>query len=144
AVNAFENPDRAMYGVQFHPEVAHTPLGSQILRNFLFEICKCRGDWSPAAAIDEQVARIRETVAENDRVICGISGGVDSSVAAALVHRAIGVRQTCLFINDGLLREGEYEIALSLLKKRVHLNIVGVDASQTFLKALLGVVDPER
>jgi len=144
AVNAFENPERGMYGVQFHPEVAHTPLGSQILRNFLFEICKCRGDWSPAAAIDEQVARIRETVDENDRVICGISGGVDSSVAAALVHRAIGDRQTCLFIDNGLLREGEYESALSLLKQSVHLNIVGIDASETFLKALSGVVDPER
>ena len=143
-VNAFENPERNIYGVQFHPEVAHTPLGAQILRNFLFEICKCRGDWSPAAAIDEQVARIRETVGENDRVICGISGGVDSSVAAALVHRAIGERQTCLFINNGLLREGEFETALSLLKQSVHLNIVGVDASETFLRALSFVVDPEQ
>ena len=143
-VNAFENPERNIYGVQFHPEVAHTPLGAQILRNFLFEICKCRGDWSPAAAIDEQVARIRETVGENDRVICGISGGVDSSVAAALVHRAIGERQTCLFINNGLLREGEFETALSLLKQSMHLNIVGVDASKTFLRALSIVVDPEQ
>lgn len=144
AVSAFENPECAMYGVQFHPEVAHTPLGSQILRNFLFEICQCRGDWSPAAAIDEQVARIRETVDENDRVICGISGGVDSSVAAALVHRAIGDRQTCLFINNGLLREGEYESTLALLRQSVELNIVGIDASQRFLTALSGVVDPEQ
>ena len=143
-VNAFENPQAKIYGVQFHPEVAHTPLGSQILRNFLFEICECRGDWSPAAAIDEQVARIREAVDENDRVICGISGGVDSSVAAALVHRAIGDRQTCLFINNGLLREGEYESTLALLRQSVELNIVGVDASQRFLSALSGVVDPER
>ena len=143
-VNAFENPERNIYGVQFHPEVAHTPLGAQILRNFLFEICKCRGDWSPAAAIDEQVARIRETAGESERVICGISGGVDSSVAAALVHRAIGDRQTCLFIDNGLLREGEFETALSLLKQSVHLNIVGIDASERFLKALSGVVDPEQ
>ena len=143
-VNAFENPERNIYGVQFHPEVAHTPMGAQILRNFLFEICKCRGDWSPAAAIEEQVARIRETTGENERVICGISGGVDSSVAAALVHRAIGDRQTCLFINNGLLREGEFETALALLKQSVHLNIVGIDASETFLKALAGVVDPEQ
>jgi GMP synthase (glutamine-hydrolysing) len=143
-VNAFENPERNIYGVQFHPEVAHTPLGAQILRNFLFEICKCRGDWSPAAAIDEQVARIREMAGENDRVICGISGGVDSSVAAALVHRAIGDRQTCLFINNGLLRESEFETALALLRRSVHLNIVGIDASETFLKALSGVVDPEQ
>ncbi len=143
-VNAFEDPERNIYGVQFHPEVAHTPLGAQILRNFLFEICKCKGDWSPAAAIDEQIARIRDTVGENDRVICGISGGVDSSVAAALVHRAIGDRQKCLFINNGLLREGEFETALSLLKQSVHLNIVGIDASRQFLSALSGVVDPEQ
>ena len=143
-VNAFENPERNIYGVQFHPEVAHTPLGAKILRNFLFEICKCKGDWSPAAAIHEQVARIRETVGESDLVICGISGGVDSSVAAALVHRAIGDRQTCLFINNGLLREAEFETALSLLKQSVHLNIVGIDASATFLNALSGVIDPEK
>jgi GMP synthase (glutamine-hydrolysing) len=143
AVNAFENRARDLYGVQFHPEVAHTPLGAQILRNFLFEICKCQGDWSPAAAIDEQIARIRETVGENDHVICGLSGGVDSSVAAALVHRAIGNRQTCLFINNGVLREGEFESTLTLLKQTVELNIHGVDASKTFLDALAGVVDPE-
>ncbi len=143
-VNAFENPERNIYGVQFHPEVAHTPFGAQILRNFLFEICKCRGDWSPATAIDEQVARIRETVSETDRVICGLSGGVDSSVAAALVHRAIGDRQTCLFVDNGLLREGEFESALAFLKQSVHLNIRGVDASQTFLGALSGVSDPEQ
>jgi GMP synthase (glutamine-hydrolysing) len=143
-VNAFENPERNIYGVQFHPEVAHTPLGAQVLRNFLFEICKCKGDWSPAAAIEEQVARIRETVGENERVICGLSGGVDSSVAAALVHRAIGDRQTCIFIDNGLLREGEFETMLALLRQTVELNIVGVDASQRFLGALSGVVDPER
>jgi GMP synthase (glutamine-hydrolysing) len=143
AVNAFENRGRNLYGVQFHPEVAHTPLGGQILRNFLFEICKCKGDWSPAAAIEEQVARIRETVGETDHVICGLSGGVDSSVAAALVQRAIGDRQTCLFINNGVLREGEFESTLALLKQTLRLNIHGVDASQRFLAALKGVVDPE-
>lgn len=144
AVNAFENPGRKIFGVQFHPEVAHTPLGAQILRNFLFEICECAGDWSPAAAIDEQVAQIRARVGENDQVICGLSGGVDSSVAAALVHRAIGNRQTCLFIDNGLLREGEFESALALLKQSVDLNIRGVDATEKFLDALKGVVDPEK
>ncbi len=144
AVNAFENRARNIYGVQFHPEVAHTPLGAQILRNFLFEICECSGDWTPAAAIDEQVAQIREQVGPNDRVICGLSGGVDSSVAAALVHRAIGNRQICLFVNNGLLREGEFESTLALLKQSVELNIQGVDASRRFLDELKDVVDPER
>jgi len=144
AVNAFENPARRIFGVQFHPEVAHTPLGAQILRNFLFEICECAGDWSPAAAIDEQVARIQATVGENDQVICGLSGGVDSSVAAALVHRAIGNRQTCIFVNNGVLREGEFESTLALLKQSVELNIRGVDATERFLDALKDVVDPEK
>jgi GMP synthase (glutamine-hydrolysing) len=142
-VNAFENPEQRIYGVQFHPEVAHTPMGGQILRNFLFEICGCKGDWSPAAVIEEQVARIRQTVGENDQVVCGLSGGVDSSVAAAMVHRAIGNRQTCLFIDNGLLRDGEFESTLTLLKQTLKLNVRGVNASEKFLNALSGVVDPE-
>jgi GMP synthase (glutamine-hydrolysing) len=143
AVNAFENPDRRIYGLQFHPEVAHTPLGAQILRNFLFEICHCKGDWTPAAAISEQIERIKERLGENGRAVCGLSGGVDSSVAAALVHRAIGERQICLFINNGLLREGEFESTLTLLKQKLDLNIEGIDASLRFLNALKDVVDPE-
>jgi len=144
AVNAFENPARRIFGVQFHPEVAHTPLGAQILRNFLFEICECAGDWSPAAAIDEQVTQIQAAVGENDQVICGLSGGVDSSVAAALVHRAIGNRQTCIFVNNGVLREGEFESTLALLKQSIELNIRGVDATDRFMEALKDVVDPEK
>ena len=144
AVNAFENPARRIFGVQFHPEVAHTPLGAQILRNFLFEICECAGDWSPAAAIDEQVTQIQAAVGENDQVICGLSGGVDSSVAAALVHRAIGNRQTCIFVNNGVLREGEFESTLALLKQSIELNIRGVDATDRFMAALKDVVDPEK
>ena len=143
AVNAFENPDRGIYGLQFHPEVAHTPLGAQILRNFLFEICGCKGDWTPTAAIEEQTKLIKERLGEHGQVVCGLSGGVDSSVAAALVHRAVGDRQTCLFINNGLLREGEFESTLALLQQKLELNIQGVDASQRFLDALKGVVDPE-
>src|SRR5207248_7746440 len=112
--------------------------------NFLFEICNCKGDWTPAAAIDKQVERIRTRIGATGRAICGLSGGVDSSVAAALVHRAIGDRQTCLFINNGLLREGEFETTLSLMRQSVELNIVGIDASQRFLSALSGVFDPER
>jgi GMP synthase (glutamine-hydrolysing) len=118
-------------------------MGAQILRNFLFEICKCKGDWTPAAVIDEQVERIRQTAGEQDQVICGLSGGVDSAVAAALVHRAIGERQTCLFVDNGLLREGEFESTLALLTQTLKLNIRGVDASARFLDALRGVADPE-
>jgi GMP synthase (glutamine-hydrolysing) len=129
--------------VQFHPEVAHTPLGAQILRNFLFGVCGCRGDWTPAAAIEEQVERIRATLGESGHAICGLSGGVDSSVAAALVHRAVGDRQTCFFIDNGVLREGEFETTLELLRQETKLNIVGVDSSQEFLSALRGVTDPE-
>jgi GMP synthase (glutamine-hydrolysing) len=142
-VNAFENPERNIYGVQFHPEVAHTPLGAQILRNFLFEVCGCKGDWTPAAMIDEQIERIRTTLGETGRAICGLSGGVDSSVAAALVHRAVGDRQTCFFIDNGVLREGEFETTLALLRQETKLNVVGVDASREFLSALEGVTDPE-
>jgi GMP synthase (glutamine-hydrolysing) len=143
AINAFEDRTRGIYGVQFHPEVAHTPLGAQILRNFLFEVCGCKGDWTPAAAIEEQIERIRATLGENGRAICGLSGGVDSSVAAALVHRAVGDRQTCFFIDNGVLREGEFESTLALLRQETKLNIVGVDASGDFLSVLRGVTDPE-
>ncbi len=143
AVNAFENPERGIYGVQFHPEVAHTHLGAQILRNFLYDICGCKGDWTPTAAIAEQTERILDKIGPQGRAVCGLSGGVDSSVAAALVHRAIGDRQTCLFINNGLLREGEFETTLALLKQKLELNIQGIDSSQRFLDALKGVVDPE-
>ncbi|HVS81729.1 MAG TPA: glutamine-hydrolyzing GMP synthase [Pyrinomonadaceae bacterium] len=144
ALGAFEDPSRSIYGLQFHPEVAHTPLGVQLLRNFLFEICGCAGDWTPAAAIEEQVSRIRTQLGESGRAICGLSGGVDSSVAAALVHRAVGDRQTCVFVNNGLLREGEFEATLTLLKQKLKLNIRGVDASGRFLEGLQRVVDPEE
>ena len=113
ALNAMEDESRGIFGVQFHPEVAHTPLGAQVLRNFLFEVCECRGDWSPAAVVDEQVERITSLVGNTDRVVCGLSGGVDSTVAAALVHKAVGDRQTCIFVDNGLLREGEFEATLA-------------------------------
>ncbi|MEP6569138.1 MAG: glutamine-hydrolyzing GMP synthase [Acidobacteriota bacterium] len=143
ALNAIENHERKIYGVQFHPEVAHTPLGAQVIRNFLFAICECRGDWSPKAVIEDQVGRIREAVGETGRVVCGLSGGVDSTVAAALVHQAIAERQTCIFVDNGLLRDGEFESTSALLGQQMKLNIVGVRAGDRFLSALVGVTDPE-
>jgi len=144
ALGAFEDPARHIYGLQFHPEVAHTPLGAQLLRNFLFEVCGCAGDWTPAAAIEEQVGRIRAQLGGSSQAVCGLSGGVDSSVAAALVHRAVGDRQTCIFVDNGLLRAGEFDATLTLLQQKLKLNIRGVDASARFLKALKGVIDPEE
>ncbi len=144
ALNAIEDTARGIYGVQFHPEVAHTPLGAQVLRNFLFSICECTGDWSPKAVIEEQIGRIREGVGETGRVVCGLSGGVDSTVAAALVHQAIGERQTCIFVDNGLLRDGEYESTLALLQQQMKLSITGVRAGQLFLSALAGVTEPEE
>ena len=130
--------------MQFHPEVAHTPLGAQVIRNFLFSICKCRGDWSPKAVIEEQVSRIREAVGETGRVVCGLSGGVDSTVAAALVHQAIGERQTCIFVDNGLLRYGEFESTIALLGQEMKLAIRGVRAGERFLGELAGITEPEE
>ncbi len=144
ALNAFESEKRQIYGLQFHPEVAHTPLGGQIIRNFLSNVCGCRGDWSPAAVIGEQISRITSRIGETDKVICGLSGGVDSTVAATLVHKAIGDRQTCIFVNNGLLREGEFESTLSLFKQHLKLNVIGVDCEARFLDSLKGVIDPEK
>jgi GMP synthase (glutamine-hydrolysing) len=144
ALNAMEDQSRGIYGVQFHPEVAHTPLGAQVLRNFLFAVCGCRGDWSPEAVIEEQVERIRHRLGDQGRVVSGLSGGVDSTVAAALVHRAVGDRQTCIFVDNGLLREGEFESTLALLQQSMKLNISGVRAGGRFLAALKGVTDPEE
>lgn len=144
AINAMEDESRAIFGVQFHPEVAHTPLGAQVLRNFLFSVCGCRGDWSPEAVVEEQIERIRRQLGDDGRVVSGLSGGVDSTVAAALVHRAVGDRQTCIFVDNGLLREGEFESTLTLLRQSMNLNIVGVQAGESFLNALSGITDPEE
>jgi GMP synthase (glutamine-hydrolysing) len=143
ALNAFEDLSRRIFGVQFHPEVMHTPFGKQIIQNFLFRVCGFKGDWSPDAIIHEQIKRIREK-AQNGRVICGLSGGVDSTVASVLVHEAIGEKQTCIFVDTGLLREGEFEATLALFKEKMSLNVVGIDASEKFLGALKGVTDPEE
>lgn len=143
-ITAIENPERQIFAVQFHPEVSHTPKGKELLRNFLFNVCKCKGDWTPAQFIDEEIAKITSTVGNKGKVVCGLSGGVDSTVAAALVHESIGERQTCIFVNNGLLRHREFEDTLKLYKNKMHLNVVGVDASEKFYKALKGVTDPEK
>ena len=142
-VTAMENKDEQIYAVQFHPEVAHTPLGKEVLRNFLFNICECKGDWTSAQFITEEVEKICQIVGENDRVVCGLSGGVDSTVAAVLVQQAIGDRQTCIFVNNGLLRAGEFEETLQIYKDNLHLNVIGVDASAQFYEVLKNVTDPE-
>ncbi|MFN2501743.1 MAG: glutamine-hydrolyzing GMP synthase [Pyrinomonadaceae bacterium] len=142
-ITAIESAERRIYGVQFHPEVTHTPLGKEVLRNFLFNICGCRGDWTPAQFIREEIEKIRETVGPTGNVVCGLSGGVDSTVAATLVHQAIGDRQNCIFVNNGLLRANEFEDTLELYKSHLHLNVHGVDASVEFYAALAGISDPE-
>jgi len=143
-VAGMENDARGIYCVQFHPEVSHTPLGKEVLRNFLFNVCGCAGDWTPAQFRTEEIEKIRETVGPNDNVVCGLSGGVDSTVAAVLVHEAIGERQTCIFVNNGLLRYREFEDTLTVYNDNLHLNVRGVDASQEFYQVLKEVVDPEK
>ena len=142
ALAVIENAERRIWAVQFHPEVHHTPLGPQLIKNFLFQICGARGDWTPARFIETTVAAIREKVGSG-HVICGLSGGVDSSVAAVLVHRAIGNQLTCIFVNNGVLRKNEFVNVQKNLREKLGLKIVAVDASERFLKQLAGVIDPE-
>ncbi|MBZ5697935.1 MAG: glutamine-hydrolyzing GMP synthase [Acidobacteriia bacterium] len=142
AVAAVEDPARRLYAVQFHPEVRHTDCGAEILRNFVFDICHARPLWSGAAFIAETVESIRKK-AGDARAICALSGGVDSAVAAVLVHRAIGDRLTNIFVDNGLLRKNEFSETLELLRDRMGLQVVGVDAAKRFLSRLSGVTDPE-
>jgi GMP synthase (glutamine-hydrolysing) len=142
ALAAIASPERRIWAVQFHPEVHHTPLGPQIIKNFIFSICGAAGDWTPAHFIESTVAAIREKVGAG-HVICGLSGGVDSSVAAVLVHRAIGSQLTCVFVNNGVLRKNEFENVQKNLRDRLGLKIVAVDASERFMAQLAGVIDPE-
>ncbi len=142
AIGAVEDPRRNLYGVQFHPEVAHTPQGKEILRNFLVNVCRLRCDWTMASFIETTVKDIKHRVGDG-RAVCGLSGGVDSSVAAALVGRAIGDRQTCIFVDNGLLRKNEYEEVLEAYHE-MDLNVIGVAAGERFLTRLAGVIDPER
>jgi GMP synthase (glutamine-hydrolysing) len=141
-VAAIENIERGIYGIQFHPEVAHTPYGREILLRFLTEICGCERTWSAASIVDDQLARIREQVGDG-KVICGLSGGVDSSVAALLVHRAVGEQLTCVFVDHGLMRKDEGEQVIGAFRDTFNVPLVAVDASQRFLARLAGVTDPE-
>ena len=142
-VAAFEDDRRRLYGVQFHPEVVHTPHGQDVLENFLHEVAGIDALWTPAAVIDEQVERIRAQVG-SERVLCALSGGVDSAVAALLVHRAIGDRLTCVFVDHGLLRKGEAEQVVDMFGGHFHVPLVHVQAQERFLARLASVVDPEE
>ena len=139
---AIADNSRKLYGVQFHPEVVHTPKGAALLRNFVRTIAGCAGDWSMAQFREAEVARIRETVGDA-HVVCGLSGGVDSSVAALLIHEAIGEQLTCIFVDHGLLREGEAKEVAELFRGHYNIPLIAVDAAARFLDALQGVSDPE-
>jgi GMP synthase (glutamine-hydrolysing) len=141
-VAAFEDPARGIYGIQFHPEVVHTPYGQQILTHFLEDVCGCERTWSAASIIDEQIAAIRAQVGDG-QVICGLSGGVDSSVAALLVHRAVGDQLTCVFVDHGLMRKGEGEQVIAAFRDTFKIPLVAVDAERRFLDRLKGVSEPE-
>ncbi|MGE5184689.1 MAG: glutamine-hydrolyzing GMP synthase [Acidobacteriota bacterium] len=144
AMSGFSNAPKKIHCVQFHPEVVHTPRGAELLGNFLFGVCGAAGDWSMASFVDEAVSRIRAQVGEDGRVICGLSGGVDSSVAAALIHKAIGERLTCIFVDNGVLRKGEREQVAAIFRDHFHVDLRVIDAEQRFLDRLADVTDPEK
>jgi GMP synthase (glutamine-hydrolysing) len=142
-IAAFESRERGLYGVQFHPEVVHTQHGQEILKNFLYEVAGAAPTWTPAAVIEEQVERIRAVVGR-ERVLCALSGGVDSAVAALLVHKAVGDQLTCVFVDHGLLRENEAEQVVETFDGHFHVPLVHVQAQARFLARLAGVTDPEE
>ena len=142
-IAAFEEPESRIYGVQFHPEVVHTPHGMELLKNFLYNVAAASSWWTPAAVIEEQVERIRAQVGR-ERVLCGLSGGVDSAVAALLVHKAVGDQLTCVFVDHGLLRRNEAEEVVETFGGHFHVPLIHVQAQERFLTQLAGVDDPER
>ncbi len=141
---AVANAEKKMYGVQFHPEVVHSPRGTDVLASFLFEVAGLEPTWTPGSFTDVAIQIVRDTVKPDEHAICGLSGGVDSSVAAILCHKALGDRLTCIFVDNGLLRQGEFEQVVNTFRETFHLNLVPVDARERFLSALKGVTDPEQ
>ena len=140
---AMRNKNRTVFGVQFHPEVVHTPAGHRIIKNFLFKVCRLKPLWTPASFIKQTISRIRQQVGK-EKVICALSGGVDSSVVAVLLHQALGRQLTCIFVNNGLLRSGEAEKVVRVFRGHYHIPLVYVDAGRIFLKKLKGIIDPEK
>jgi len=135
--------DRGIFGLQFHPEVAHTPDGKTIVKNFLYNVCGCQGNWTATNFITDSIEKIKEQVGRG-RVVCALSGGVDSAVAATLIHRAVGDQLTCIFVNNGLLRREEPERTLNAFQRNLKVNVIYVDATERFLERLEGVIDPEQ
>jgi GMP synthase (glutamine-hydrolysing) len=142
-VAAMENPDRSLYATQFHPEVQHTEYGTQLLKNFLYDICGCSGDWQMDSFVTSSVENLKKTIGDK-KVICALSGGVDSSVAAVLVHRAVGKNLTCIFVDHGLLRKGEGDEVEKVFRQQFDINLIRVNAQERFLTKLAGVTEPEK
>ncbi|MFS8630625.1 MAG: glutamine-hydrolyzing GMP synthase, partial [Bacillales bacterium] len=142
-IAAMSDERRHFYGVQFHPEVDRTEYGNEVLKNFVFQICGCKGDWTAESFIETEVEKIRRTVGDK-KVLCALSGGVDSSVTATLVHKAIGDQLTCIFVDHGLLRKGEAESVMKTFREGFQMNVIKVDAKERFLSKLKGVTDPEQ
>ncbi|MCP3917926.1 MAG: glutamine-hydrolyzing GMP synthase [bacterium] len=140
---AVGDPERGFFGVQFHPEVSHTVRGREVIQSFLFEVCRMPGDWQPASIVEREIARVKEIVGDEGEVILGLSGGVDSSVAALILHRAIGERLHCIFVDNGLLRKGERDVVEAEFREHLGMDLTTVDAGDRFLGSLDGVTDPE-